>query len=211
MQPWTNRNGYAKHTYTKLMLFALNTTVPQYQAIRMNSIWDPDFTGVGTVASGHTQMSNMFARNQVVKSYMTIKWWPYFSVPAGAWVWGDYWRTEDMPYAPPTDVQVLNERRGLTGLSLVNFDAGSTGSKTPQGQGFRYMKAKFNLAKESRKNGWTNVQTSNDYNANPTRELLFYFNTMPVLAAAPDQMLYALVRITYYVKWMAGRPKNTPG
>jgi hypothetical protein len=46
-----------------------------YITYRLNSVYDPNFTGVGTTAVGFTDLSTMFGIFRVVRTRVIIRWW----------------------------------------------------------------------------------------------------------------------------------------
>lgn len=57
---------WGTHLYDGVFTLAPAASAIAYNTFRINSVWDPDFTGVGTTVTGYTSMAALYNRYRVV-------------------------------------------------------------------------------------------------------------------------------------------------
>jgi len=62
-----------KQTYSTSLTLSATAGAPTYNTWRLNSVYDPDLTNVGTVAAGYTQLSALYGRYRVMQASVELE------------------------------------------------------------------------------------------------------------------------------------------
>lgn len=170
------------------------TGLPGVHSYRVNSVYDPDFTGVGHQPQFRDQLAAVYSRYIVygVRYHVT------FTLPGNyAWKVGIL-ATEDTTYNPAThSFDVSSEKRGC--VQAIMGKEGSPGSvKTMSG----FIKASKLAGLTPKEYNADKVKYGGVVGANPTNDLYMTLIGETITVDASVSLAFT-IRLQYYVKFYA--------
>lgn len=90
-----------------------------FQVMRLNSIYDPDFTGVGVTALGYTTWQNYYSKYRVIGARAIVR---FVNVTGGGQIQGILWGTNSTITVNPTNWPAEPQ-------SFSKLSTGATGSR----------------------------------------------------------------------------------
>lgn len=164
-------------------------SAPAFYKFRCNSIYDPDYSGVGGQPMLHDQMSTLYKRYMVLSAKCTVT---FISRNTTA-------NTSTAVVAIGIDDDTTNPTSALQAMEQPNYSWRYLG--TTDGHSGRCTVSKNFLAK--REFGVTDLDDNSNcgavFGSNPARERLFTIMMAPVTSFDELAAMYGIVTITYTV------------